>query len=287
MGASLDIAIYEPMYEPGQTVANRGFLPLTVEHNSPDWREFRILVDMYRAGVHRLSRLTGLASPKFELKTNVSGEQFIAFAAQGDADVYFINHAAHVSYSSFNCWMHGEHAHPGLQSVAQELLDAGGLDIQIADIGRHGADILCYSNYWVGTERFWDEYVGGILDPLASWLESNSDHPAALRSLDKTTHLQPMPYLPFITERLFTTFLGLRGTNAIAYPMKPEETCFDDFDREIVRSMRPIVDEAERRTQFPDSLKHVMAMLSRLRAQYVDAKYATTPHPHSGEVLKK
>jgi len=71
--------------------------------------------------------------------------------------------------------MQGEVYHPGLTKRAQALLDASGVDLEIASMGRHGPAILCYCNFWVGTERFWDDYVGGVLSPIAEVLEYQPD----------------------------------------------------------------------------------------------------------------
>jgi hypothetical protein len=166
------IAIYEPIYFPGQSLADPAFRPLTVENSlHAEWREFYILVDMYRRGLHRQQSFTGLMSPKFRLKAKITGAEFIDFVrANADADVCFINPFPHLGYISYNVWMQGEVSHPGLGARAQELLDASGVDLRIAEVPRHGPATLCYCNFWVGTQQFWEDYVGGVLTPLAELL---------------------------------------------------------------------------------------------------------------------
>jgi hypothetical protein len=85
------IAIYEPLDMPGQSLNDPAFRPLMIENNDwAEWREFHILVDMYRRGLHRQQSFTGLMSPKFRLKTKITGIQFIEFVgADTDADVFF------------------------------------------------------------------------------------------------------------------------------------------------------------------------------------------------------
>ena len=63
-----DVVIYEPIYREGQQLSQPLFRPLPIANDRPDWRELQIFVDMYRAGLHRQQALTGMLSPKFELK---------------------------------------------------------------------------------------------------------------------------------------------------------------------------------------------------------------------------
>jgi hypothetical protein len=43
------IAIYEPIYLPDQSLSEPSFRPLKMENNNrSEWREFYILIDMYR-----------------------------------------------------------------------------------------------------------------------------------------------------------------------------------------------------------------------------------------------
>ncbi len=113
------IAIYEPLYAPGQKLVDPAFRPLVVENQlHAQWREFSILVDMYRRGMHRQQSFTGLMSPKFGLKTGISGTRFIDFVrANTEADVCFINPFPQLGYLSFNVWMQGEVSHAGLVSA--------------------------------------------------------------------------------------------------------------------------------------------------------------------------
>lgn len=243
------IAIYEPLYKPGQSLNEPAFHPLATENGThAEWREFYILVDMYRRGLHRQQLFTRLMSPKFRLKTGITGFQFLDFVStNSDADVCFVNAFAQLAYISFNVWMQGEAAHPGLTLRAQELLDASGIDLKIADVPRHGPAVLCYCNFWVGTEQFWDEYVGGILKPIAEFVERNPDHPTTQSVLEPTQHTDPTPFLPFIVERLFSSFLSdpSRVITSKGYPLDPPQSCFNDFEKNIVANRKEEIDAAE------------------------------------------
>lgn len=266
------IAIYEPLYLSDQKLAEPAFRPLRTESNvHADWREFYLLVEMYRRGMHRQQSLTGLMSPKFGLKTGISGTQFIEFIdANSDADVCFINPFPHIAYLSFNVWMQGECVHPGLTSHAQALLDAAGVNMTIADIPRHGSGVLCYCNFWVGSERFWDAYVGGILLPIAQFLEKNPEATISRNVLSPTWYHEPVPFLPFIIERLFSSFLS-RPTCKLtvrAFPVDPFKSCFNKFEKGIVACVKDDVDAADEAECFPDTLKSNMASRYRLCLRY-------------------
>ena len=279
------IAIYEPLYLPGQQLAEDAFRPLRLENNDfADWREFRILVDMYRRGLHREQQFTGLLSPKFGLKTGLSGRDFLAFVeANADADVCFVNPFPQLAYISHNVWMQGEHAHPGLTVRSQALLDAVGIDIVLDDVPRHGPDVLCYSNYWVGKERFWDEYVGGLLLPIAQFLETHPDHPASRAIMEPTIHLEAAPFLPFMIERLFSTYLSLNRASVSfrAFPADPIALCLTDLERDLVSRQRDAVDAADRAELFPAAMKNEMLKLSALRQSYDHDYFDIHAHPHA------
>ena len=278
------IAIYEPIYLPGQTLSDPAFRPLRLEANYPEWREFRIIVDMYRRGMHRLQRFTGLMSPKFGAKTGISGKLFIDFIGDNaDADVCFINPFAYLSYISFNVWTQGEVYHPGLKKRAQDLLDSSRVDLEIENVARHGPQVLCYCNFWVGTERFWDDYVGGILLPIAEFLETHPESAIARAVFEQKTPPDFVAFLPYIVERLFSSYLSRRGSTLICrdYPMDPVESCLTDFERRAVMEIRDEIDAADLVDNFPDELRAKMDTLCKSWRNFTDAYYADRPHPHN------
>jgi len=58
---SKTVAIFEPIYSQDQTLTCAEFLPLVRADNArPEWREFKILTDMYRNGEHLRHDYTGL-----------------------------------------------------------------------------------------------------------------------------------------------------------------------------------------------------------------------------------
>lgn len=289
---SKTVAIFEPIYSPDQTLTCTGFLPLVRADNSrPEWREFKILVDMYRSGEHLRHDYTGIFSPKFTLKSRISGAAFIDFVRnKSQSDVCFINPFPQLAYWSYNVWMQGEHAHPGLTRAAQALVNASGLHWTIGDTPRHGPEILAYCNFWVGSKRFWDEYVGGILVPIANFLEGEPSHAAARAVMLDTIHTDPAPFLPFIVERLFSTYISLHPKLLrSAYPFSAQELqgyCINDFERLLLERMRKKVDEADTSGTFDEGLVDQMDTVCALWQKHFFDFYETRPHPHTGQPVR-
>ena len=284
--------MYEPLYLPDQQLSSEVFLPLEIRDNrAAAWREFRMLVDMYRSGIHRQHVATGLFSPKFALKARITAEQFTAFVdAQPDCDVWFINPFPQLAYWSFNVWMQGEHAHPGLREAAQALLDEAGIGWQLSEVPRQGNGTLSYCNFWVGSPRFWEAYVGQVLVPIADFLENNPDHPVARAVMIDTTHTDPAPFLPFIIERLFSTYLSFSPECRVASYAIPYEQvaeyCIDEFERVTVRGMRALVDRAEASGSFDERLVGQMDLMCALWQQHFFDVYTQKPHPHTGRLIE-
>lgn len=280
------VAIHEPLWRAGQTLKDAAFFPLPLPDNRyASWREFRIFVDAFRRGDHLNAGLTGIFSPKFQLKSNITGQQFLAFAqSHAEADVCFINVFPTLPYYSYNVWMQGESAHPGLLQRAQALLSATGIDWNLSATPRHNHSNLCYGNFWVGTPAFWEAYVGGVLDPIAHFLEANPDVPESKAVFDAAPHTVEAPFLPFITERLFSTYLSLHPElRVVPFPevgRDPLLHCTTEFRREVVCHMRSRVDQADASNSFTLELIQEQALLSRLAALYHSVHFQLHRHPH-------
>lgn len=275
------VSIYEPIYLAGQQLTEPAFLPLQLPDNShAAWREVRILVDFYRRGDHLKADKTGIFSPKFGLKTKVPAQTFLDFAESNrEADVCIINAFPTIPYYSYNVWMQGEANHPGLCEVAQALLDAVGIQWDLSATPRQ-TDVLCYSNFWVGTPEFWEGYVSGVLNRIALYLEGNPDSAVARAVMGETWHTDAAPFLPFIVERLFSTYLSFNPVRVAAFPIdNPEAYCMNDYERELLDYMRPRVEKADAEG-FTDELKSLQHVMCRLLVRYAHAYFSANAHPH-------
>jgi hypothetical protein len=284
--------MYEPLYLPNQQLSSDKFLPFVIQDNrSSAWREFKILVDMYRNGIFRKHLATGVFSPKFALKSKITPEKFIEFVEEKpNCDVWFVNPFPQLAYWSFNVWMQGEHAHPGLQQAAQSLLDVCEIGWQLNKVPRQGSGVLSYCNFWVGSQRFWEAYVGQVLLPIAEFLEQKPEHPVSHAVMVDTTHTDPAPFLPFIVERLLSTYISFNPQCMVAsYPIPYEdisEYCIDDFERLTVQKMRAHVDNADASGLFDQRLKDQMDFMCALWQQHFFDLYSHKPHPHTGRLVR-
>lgn len=280
------ISIYEALWQEGQALSESAFIPLRVQHNSSAiWRELRIFVDFYRNGGHLNSEMTGIFSPKFRHKTKVSGAVFLDFAEkQRGADVCMINPFPMLPYYSYNVWMQGEAFHPGLSQRAQALLDAVGIGWDLSLTPRQNHQTLLYSNFWIASPAFWQAYVGEVLNPIACFLEENPESDTARAVLEEASYLVAAPFLPFIVERLFSTFVSLNSRFRIApYPFDGAavlDSCLTDFQRCIVAHMMPEVEKADSQGYFSEELIERQHLLCTLSKKYNDIYYSVNRHPH-------
>jgi len=284
------IGIYEPIYLKSQSLSSESAIPYVHSSNKQfsRWREFRIHVEMYRSRLFKEHWLTGLFSPKFRLKTKITIEEFIRFCTDNcDSDVIFINPFPQLAYFSFNIWMQAEANHPGIVDVSRRLLLDAGVDLEINTTERHNNKILAYSSFWCGNSVFWNSYVGTVLNPLATFIEKNPDAASVTAAMKDTFHTDHAPYLPFITERLFTTFLAQsEGIRICNYPLDPVHYCFNKKEADLFWSMREQVDKSDMLRNYSASLKQSMKAICDLAVNDAKEYFKTHPHPHTGKSIE-
>ncbi|GAA6140483.1 hypothetical protein [Hydrogenophaga sp. 5NK40-0174] len=283
------VTIYEPLYKPGQVQIEPLFTPWKVPNPQfVDWREFRIYVDMYLNGLHKGSGKVGMFSPKFQMKAQMPTQRFLDYCIENAAaDVCFFNPFPQIRYLAYNVWMQGETWHPGLHDAAQALMDAAGTGIQIAQVPRHDERTLAYSNFWVANEAFWEAFVGGLLLPVARFMEANPAHPAVAHVLKRTYHTDEAPFLPFIMERMFSTFLSLNPQWRSASMPVPDmgPYCLNEAEHQCALKMKPEIDQADKAGDFPPSLIQRMKLVCEANTEQAKHFFLTNPHPHSGRPI--
>ena len=285
------VTIYEPLYHRGQHISDSTLAAFDwFENPIPEWRELAIFERMYTEKTFLNAQLTGLFSPKFALKTGVDPSEFLNFARRNFAsDVCFINPFPQIPYFSFNVWMQGEVAHPGITQRAQDLLDSCKIAWDLNRIGRQSSDIVCYSNFWVGSSKFWEQYVGSVLMPITIFLKSNSHSSVAKAVLEPTMHTDPSPYLPFIIERLFSTFLSVntevtRTAWQFSY-REIENLCTNQYEKTLFHNMYERIKNADALQFFPDSLKNEMNDKCQSWQDQFWEYFSVHDHPHTGHPL--
>lgn len=285
----MDIVIYECLYSDEQAPSLVGAQPLYIANHNPERRELQAYVEAYKRQLYSQQGYTGVFSPKFELKCHVTLDEFIHFASQQHAETCHINPFPQIAYWSYNVWEQGEIAHPGLTLAAQQLLNAVGIGLQLANCPRHNGHLLAYSNFWVGNADFWHRYVGQVLVPISDFLDEHPSHPAANGVLHDTPHTAPAPLLPFIVERLYSTWISTQPLDFACYALSAQGVykiyCNNEFERLLFKQMQVAVDAADANGIFPIELRQRMTHMCQLFQQHFFDYYANKPHPHSGKAV--
>jgi hypothetical protein len=155
--------------------------------------------------------LIGYLSWAFEEKTNIKLAEFKNFICKNPGfDVYFINPFPELVCLYDSVWEQGEFYHPGIIKLAQKLLIKA--DLQEIDLGNVKNDLstAAYSNYWVANYKFWNGYMNFTLRIFDAF-ESLSPNEKKEFLADSSYHTG-VGYIPFIMERMFSTYLFYYGS---------------------------------------------------------------------------
>lgn len=221
----LKINIYQNYYDDSQKDRlDHSFIPYdNTKSKNPEYYEFSPILNLYESQKYLESDFCGLFSYKFNTKTGITGDKFKNFIINNPGyDVYFINPHPQLAYFYYNSWEQGEYWHKGLKQVAEKVLYELDIMENINKIPRHDSNNLCYSNFWVGNEKFWSIY-GSIILKIKKLIFSNIELRKEL--FKNTFHSNSnCPMFPFIFERLFSTFLSLNSEiKYLSYPYSKDE----------------------------------------------------------------
>jgi hypothetical protein len=267
-----DVVVFQNYYADGQErTLDPAFTPHDGRHNAnTHYREVGLFMRLYHSGAYRAGELTGIVSPKFGEKTFIKGADFIRFIrANPGYDVYFINPFPGNAYYSYNVWDHGELCHEGLMVLAQYLFDLAGIDTDVYSIGRNSHTTLLYANYWVGNEKFWHAFM----DISVRLIEAIEKLPiparARLFALDPV-YPDPVPLLPFIFERLFSTLLLIDPTlKGLAYPHSRDailrSSAGSPDEPIIISSFIELIDEIDARGEYNEQDQAIFQAIGRLK----------------------
>lgn len=286
-----DTIIFECLYAQGQTLSDPLFTPLVIANEHPEWRELQAFLEIYRRGDWRERDFVGVFSPKFALKCPISVNQFRDFVNENaGADVCLINPFPQIAYWSYNVWIQGEHAHTGLGSAAQMLLDAIGIPWRLSEVPRHGPNLLSYGSFWVARTEVWQAFVGDVLQPIADYLQKFPKDPAVVGILRPTRHTDEAPFLPFMIERLFSTFLSFQPNWKVAAIQASEQEildqyCLNDFERLLFSIQCAEIKIADELGLFTKPLVNKMNSMCALYQQHFNDFYLFRVHPHSGKTM--
>jgi hypothetical protein len=270
--SATDVLVFQNAYDDSVIpLLDPSFLPVDGRRNArTETREVGLFLRMFHSALYRCATLTGILSPKFNEKTQISGREFLAFIKKNPGyDVYFVNPFPQNAYYTYNVWYHGELAHPGFMALAAILFEHAGYDPIVMSEARDAHATLLYSSYWVGNQRFWNGYIGMVtrlMDTLGRMPHRLLSRFYSTASYDFGT----VSYLPFIFERTFSTYLHINPEiRALAYPFCREEVldhCYGgEFEREIVRTFGDVIDEIDNRQEYTAEDRRVIFSLHALR----------------------
>ncbi len=227
MSASLDgsagIRLHQIFYREDQRpYLDPGMLPWdNCANPRPEWCEYWVMRQAHQDPERFFGDLTGFFSWRVKEKLGLDAHQILGFLrAHPTADCYLFSPAVFQVAFYRNVWEQGEAWHPGLTTLAQTLLDSLGYRIDLAaSVDHHLSTAFC--NYWVARRPFWEAYFT-FMEPIFSFLESRREEPGdpfwqpRFASGSDPDHLQILPVIPYLVERLFSVFLHLHPEFATA-----------------------------------------------------------------------
>jgi hypothetical protein len=278
------VAIYQNYFLPSQLeLLDPAFIPHDGTANpDPELKEIALFRELYRSGMYKAARYTGIVSQKFRRKSGIAGRTFIEFIEGNPGfDVYFINPFPQNVYFSFNVWEHGEDCHKGLADLAQRLFDAARLGWKVADLPRNGQDSLLYCNYWAGNEKFWHAYMA-LIERLLTALDGMPKTERDRFFID-ADYLTPAPMLNFILERVFSSFLVLTPSlKGLAFPYTPEQIkaqCFHPVEADAYEKLHSVIDAWDREGFSTEERRKIFQFLLAAVGQYRDLQVSISGHP--------
>jgi len=258
---SQSIAIFQPyMYGHQKRLVDPAFIPMDHTKNPyPKLREYYLLRKIFLQLDDISEKYIGLFALNFKRKACLNGAEVIQHILNHPGyDVYLFNPFPQHDLQYYDMWDRGDHQHPHVTSVAQKILDMTHTQIDLSQLARPHTKTL-YSNFWVGTKRFWEGYMTFLIPIAEKMIECDMPY-----FKDTTYYRGPTPFFPFIVERFFTTFL-LRHSEYnmmdYVYPAHMHDTLmFSEYEREVCKRIAPLsrVMDAQYGDIWPNSAKQLL-----------------------------
>lgn len=171
--------------------------------------EFDLFVREYARKTTANHDYTGFLSHKFKTKTFISIADFRSFIEKNPGyDVYFVDGGS-TEFPFQNVWLQGDHHHKGLLDLAQRIFDELGYKIDLRVM--KNSETTAYCNYWVGNQKFWDDFMAFAM-PFYNWLNECTCEKTKWYIFEHVADGNGMnPVYPYLLERLFSTFLEYKN----------------------------------------------------------------------------
>jgi hypothetical protein len=185
------------------------FLPLdNAKNERPDWREYWPIQTFLKSNQLDNDAYYGFFSPKFQLKTGLTGKNVGDFIDANEADVYIFSPFVEQSSFFLNVFEHGEANHPGLLGAVQQFASEIGIPVDLRSIVCDYNNSI-FSNYFVAKPRFWLKWLE-LGEKLFAISESADGPLAATLNASTQYHQQVVGEVGlkvFMMERLATLLL--------------------------------------------------------------------------------
>jgi hypothetical protein len=139
-----------------------GFLVLdNLQNPRPDWMEYWPIRNYLLSNKLDSECRYGFFSPKFTSKTGLTYAGAIDFIAGCDENVDVVTFSPQPDMGALflNVFEQGETFDPGFKTIAQELFDNIGLEVDLNAIIMDSRHIV-FSNFFVADRKFWLEWLG-------------------------------------------------------------------------------------------------------------------------------
>jgi hypothetical protein len=169
--------------------------------------EYEVIINSYKSKEFELYDYFGIISWRFFEKTLMMPETFFSYVIDNPGyEVYFINPFPEQAILYNNVWEQGAISHSlELKNVMNKILKEVGYNFQVEDVNLQPEKIL-YCNYWFGNPIFWEKYIQ-FTQPIYNFIQYNKNSELVNFVNKRARYHYNVSFIPFIMERLFSTFL--------------------------------------------------------------------------------
>jgi hypothetical protein len=215
----MNVTLYQISYKPEHfTNPLPGTTVWDNTKGDPQMREYSAFLQEFKNRADGINEYWGMVSPKFFEKTRVSPEKFVKWIKDNPGrHVYFINPCPINECLYANVVEHGERFHKGITDIFQCGL---GYDPNNMKMARNK---FAFCNFFVGDYFFWSRYLRFVEGFLLNCAKDTRIREMLYKGDANYSYDKSLPYLPFVIERLFSTFLWDKGEWAAAYEFTYDE----------------------------------------------------------------
>ena len=196
------------------------FIPLDNTYGDKSWFEFWAIKNFLDNTELSDNVFYGFFSPKFTLKTGLSGVSAIrAIEDNSEKDVVLFSYAWDQLCFFLNPWEQGEVWQTGITQATQDFLNHIGLDLKLSGLVTSRNNSV-FSNFVVAKKSYWEKWK-----TIAAQFLSYADDPDGQLFYQETQYIKgKQPMKVFIQERLPALILAEKSLSTVAIDVKTGTT---------------------------------------------------------------